>query len=199
MNKRTANLLLTMLIAVALTVLALTFGISFPLLGKVLTLVLVPWPAIYLAFRYGPATAIIAGALAGAAFGIINRPLDDWVTIVLYDVLPLTMTGLAGLFAKNAHKTLNNRRYSSTYLNIWTGSLLSFLAYGLVKFWLVPMVVPGVNSADLGNWGFWASLLGTWALGALVVSLLARWKPSFIIPKRSRYLSRRETSSLLND
>lgn len=188
-----------MLIAVALTVLALTFGISFPLLGKVLTLVLVPWPAIYLAFRFGPATAVLAGALSGLIFGLINRPLDDWLTIVLYDISPLTLAGLAGLFAKNTHKTLNNRRYSSTFLNIWTGSLLSFLAYGLVKFWVVPMVVSGVNSADLTNWGFWASLLGTWAIGALVVSLLARTNPSFIIPKRSRYLSRRETSSLLND
>lgn len=201
MNKRTTNLLLTIVLAVVLTVIAEMFVLSLPISGEVVRFMLAPWPIIYISLRYGPATGIVTGALSGMIYGVTNYRLTDWMIIILFTMLPLLMGGLAGLFAKNTQKTLNNRRYRSTYLNIWTGSFIVYLAYTLSKYLMIPMLmqIPNVNTANLGNWAFWVSILVSWAIGALVVSFIARSNPNFIIPKRSRYLSRRETSSLLND
>ena len=47
--------------------------------------------------------------------------------------------------------------------------------------------------------GFWLSAVIIAALTFVVLCLMARLKAQTIIPKRSKYLSRKETSSLLND
>ncbi|MBG9982237.1 energy-coupled thiamine transporter ThiT [Aerococcaceae bacterium DSM 111020] len=200
MNKRTANLLMTMLIAMVLAIGLGMVPLHIPMGQQTIYLLLTLLPIIYLAFRYGPATSIVAGAITGLILGLIQRSLQDWMQIVLLDILPLLSAGLAGLFARNTHKTLNNHRYSSTYLNIWTGSLLAYLVYGVVKFWLIPfvMTVP-TNPLAINQLSFWLSIVVSWVITAAIISLLAKWKPSAIIPPRSRYLSRKETSSLLND
>ncbi len=189
-------MLIAILIAVGLAMLPLNFSMGQQTIYLLLTLA----PMIYLAFRYGPATSIVAGAITGLIIGLINRPFEDWILMVLLDILPLLAAGLAGLFARNTHKTLNNRRYSSTHLNIWTGSLLAYLVYGVVKFWLIPMIVAvPTNSLAINTLSFWLSIVISWVITAAIISLMAKFKPSTIIPPRSPYLSRKETSSLLND
>lgn len=202
MNKRTASLIVTMLVAIILTVVFSWWPLYMPIEGaERVVILLAPLPLIYLGLRYGSPTAIVAGAIAGSIIGFLKHPWTAWQTIVLYEILPLLMPAIAGLFARNTHRTLNNRRYFSVYLNIWTASIAVYLAFGLVKYQLALLVVqpPTVELSTIFHWSFWLSILGSAALSAFTLSLMARSKPSLIIPKRSRFLSRRETSSLLND
>ena len=103
------------------------------------------------------------------------------------------------MFAKYTQKTLNNRRLSSTYLNIVTASLLVSLVYFALRYVVIPMVLPAVDGLALNQLPLWGGWLATTAIAAVVLILMARINQSLIIPKRSKYLSRKETSSLLND
>ena len=77
-----------------------------------------------------------------------------------------------------------------------TASLLvvaSFLAIKVGMLWLMQQEIPY-------TWGT-AALAGleAWALAFVILVILARTNVDAIIPKRSRYLTRREVSRLLND
>ena len=190
MNKHTVRRLRDVLLAI---VLSLAISIAWLKLGELpLHTALVVLPLIWVGLRHGGANAVVVGLITGAIAGHFG----DIVSTALIDVLPYTAAGLAGFFAKYTQKTLNNRRYSSTYLNMGTASLLvvaSFLAIKVGMLWLMQQEIPF-------TWGT-AALAGleAWALAFVILVVLARTNVEAIIPKRSRYLTRREVSRLLND
>ena len=129
MNKHTVRRLRDVLLAI---VLSLAISIAWLKLGELpLHTALVVLPLIWVGLRHGGANAVVSGVVVGLITGAIAGHFGDIVSTALIDVLPYTAAGLAGFFAKYTQKTLNNRRYSSTYLNMGTASLLvvaSFLA-----------------------------------------------------------------------
>lgn len=199
MNKRTIRVIIDMLIAIVISVSA------HQLLGLILsafegfhvTFILIP--LIWLALRHGASTAILAAVITGLINGLIEFHYTEWINIILYEILPLLASGLAGFFAKYTQKTLNNRRLTSTYLNISTASLLVTLAYLALKFFIVPMGTGDLTELDIVGSQFWISFIIMTVLAALILSTIAKVMPRWIIPARSKYLSRKETSSLLND
>lgn len=199
MNKRTIRVIIDMLIAIVISVSA------HQLLGLILsafegfhvTFILIP--LIWLALRHGASTAILAAVITGLINGLIEFHYTEWINIILYEILPLLASGLAGFFAKYTQKTLNNRRLTSTFLNISTASLLVTLAYLTLKFFIVPMGTGDLTELDILGSEFWISFIIMTVLTAGILSVIAKVMPRWIIPARSKYLSRKETSSLLND
>lgn len=199
MNKRSIRVVIDMLIAIAIGVSAhqLLGMLLATFNGYIFPIILIP--LIWLALRHGASTAIVAAAIAGLINGLIEFHFTEWINIILYDILPLLASGLAGFFAKYTQKTLNNRRLNSTYLNITTASLLVILGYFVLKFFIVPMGTGGLTELDIMGSGFWISFGITTILAAVILCTIAKTMPRWIIPARSKYLSRKETSSLLND
>lgn len=199
MNKRTIRVIIDMLITIVISVSA------HQLLGMILsafegfhvTVILIP--LIWLALRHGASTAILAAVITGLINGLIEFHYTEWINIILYEILPLLASGLAGFFAKYTQKTLNNRRLTSTYLNISTASLLVTLGYLALKFFIVPMGTGDLTELDIVGTEFWISFIIMTVLAAVTLSVIAKVMPRWIIPTRSKYLSRKETSSLLND
>ena len=68
-----------------------------------------------------------------------------------------------------------------------------------IKFWLTPLALNEISLLQINGWEFWLSLVVIWLIIGLVILIMARSNPKLIIPKRTKYLSRKETSSLLND
>lgn len=199
MNQRTRSMLLDSLYAIVLGLIlavAAQYVSSF-IPGDYSGLAMLP--LIWLALRYGSPLAIISALLTGLIVGFTRQGFTDWLSVLLEEVLPLLTVGFAGLFAKYTQKTLNNRRYSSTYLNIFTGALLSTASYMFIKFWLTPLALDEISLLQINGWEFWLSLVVVWLIIGLVILIMARSNPKLIIPKRTKYLSRKETSSLLND
>ncbi|MGO4927299.1 energy-coupled thiamine transporter ThiT [Fundicoccus sp. Sow4_F4] len=199
MNKRSIRVVIDMLIAIAIGVSAhqLLGMLLATFNGYIFPIILIP--LIWLALRHGASTAIVAAAIAGLINGLIEFHFTEWINIILYDILPLLASGLAGFFAKYTQKTLNNRRLNSTYLNITTASLLVILGYFVLKFFIVPMGTGGLTELDIMGSGFWISFGITTILAAVILCTIAKTMPRWLIPARSKYLSRKETSSLLND
>lgn len=200
MNKRTIRLLIDGLIATALVVLWRASGFewqSTEMLGVTLAIGLLP--LIWLGLRHGSATAIVFAAIAGAINLVLSRPEWDWMTKILTEVTPLLAAGIAGFFAKYTQKTLNNSRLSSTYLNIVTANLLVSLVYFAVRYVVMPMILPVVDALAINQLPLWGGWLATTVIAAVVLIVMARINQGLIIPKRSKYLSRKETSRLLND
>lgn len=199
MNKRSIRVVMDMLIAIAIGVSAhqLLGMVLSSFNGYIIPIILIP--LIWLALRHGASTAILAAAMTGLINGLIEFHFTEWINIILYEILPLLASGLAGFFAKYTQKTLNNRRLSSTYLNISTASLLVTLGYFALKFFVVPMGTGDLTELDIVGPGFWISFAITAVLAAVLLCAIAKTMPRWIIPARSKYLSRKETSSLLND
>ncbi|MFL2128598.1 energy-coupled thiamine transporter ThiT [Ruoffia sp. FAM 26255] len=199
MNQRTRSMLLDSLYAIVLGLIlavAAQYVSSF-IPGDYSGLAMLP--LIWLALRYGSPLAIISALLTGLIVGFTRQEFTDWLSVLLEKALLLLSVGFAGLFAKYTQKTLNNRRYSSTYLNIFTGALLSTASYMFIKFWLTPLALDEISLLQINGWEFWLSLVVVWLIIGLVILIMARSNPKLIIPKRTKYLSRKETSSLLND
>ena len=201
MNARSRRLLRDLLIAVVSTAALAYLGSAIPV--ESLKDYQVIWellPIVWVALRHGSASAVISAILAGSMAGYLKNGHFDLKLLVVYWVLPLTMGAIAGLFARNTHRTLNNRRYSSVRLNIATGTLLSAFMFMVIKFVLAPFALYMDHLAiSMKSLPFW----GSWLLSTVVVSgilfLVAHQKPNWILPRRSKYLSSYETSSLLND
>ncbi|WP_164470837.1 energy-coupled thiamine transporter ThiT [Vaginisenegalia massiliensis] len=156
-------------------------------------------PVIWVALRHGWATGVFLGGLSGLVVGLFQGQATHWQIWVISTILPLMLAGVAGLFAKYTQKTLNNRRYSSTFLNIGTGSFLASLLAGVVKG---PISRLSLAQTEAFNWSdpnLWIQMGLSFVIGTLILCMMAKAKASLLIPKRSKYLSRRETSSLLND
>lgn len=199
MNRRTIRLLTDGLIALALVVIVRLLNVEMITLDAGYGLALGLVPLVWLGIRHSAATAIVFAAIAGGVNAVFLSSPPTMTDRLSIELSPLLVTGLAGLFAKYSQKTLNNRRYSSTYLNISTAAILVSLTYFLVKFVGLPLIVQGVDSLSLGEIRIWIAIgLSSIAIAGVLI-ILARINPSTIIPKRSRYLSRKETSRLLND
>ncbi len=56
-----------------------------------------------------------------------------------------------------------------------------------------------LTELDIVGTEFWISFIIMTVLAAVTLSVIAKVMPRWIIPARSKYLSRKETSSLLND
>lgn len=193
MNKRTLRMMTEMTLAgiIAFVLAYFSQSLANQIGGFDLALVLIP--LVWLALRHGSASAILVAALIGLVDGLVKVGMSDFLVLIGQYVAPLLAVGLAGLFAKYSQKTLNNKRYSSTYLNIYTGTLLAVLVYFVIKQVLMPLALGEGIAFD------WLSALLAWLVIATLIALFARLNPDFLIPKRSKYLSRKETSSLLND
>lgn len=203
MNKRLQGILVDMVIALALS-LALAYGLSqfLPKFYDQFAVFLLP--LFWLALRHGWATGVLGAAATGLISSLIIRQyngqdLGDWVSRLLVFGLPMLVSGIAGLFAKYTQKTLNNRRFSSTYLNIGTSALLVSIAYYLLTYWIVPMVVDVKMGLNFGSKSFYLATLFTFLALGLSTAIFAKINDRFLIPKRSRFLSRKERSALLND
>lgn len=198
MNKRMQRILIEMLLVILVTV-GINFGLN-QLTGTTALLVagLGLIGLVWLTLRHGSPTGIIAAAISGLAIGMMQWGVSDTTTLVLIGILPMLMVGLAGFFSKYTQKTLNNRRLSSTYLNIYTASFLVSLAYYLMKYLVGPMVL-GSKPVAWTDMNLWLGVAMSFIVLGSFISVLAKAKPDAIIPKRSKYLSRKETSSLLND
>ncbi|XJS09755.1 energy-coupled thiamine transporter ThiT [Aerococcaceae bacterium WGS1372] len=199
MNQRTRSLLLDCLIALALSII-LALGTQYTanfIIGNYSALTLLP--LIWLALRFGPPTAIVLATITGIIIGIVQLGFSSWLTQVVEYILPLLFAGIAGLFAKYTQKTLNNRRYSSTYLNIVTAVALSTLVFMLTKFFLAPIALGEISGLQITSMEFWLSYVILVVVMSVILIVMARSNPKLIIPKRTKYLSRKETSSLLND
>ncbi|MCW6665028.1 energy-coupled thiamine transporter ThiT [Aerococcaceae bacterium NML191219] len=191
MNARTIKLLQEMLLAIVISV-GLEVGahyLSLPYMALSLL------PLIWLALRYSGATAVIAGAVAGLTGGLILYGLAEPLKLIVLAILPVLVVGVAGFFAKYTQKTLNNRRLSSTYLNIVTATVLVAKLYYTIRFGISPLAL-GMPSTLVAQW---LGVLVTIAVISIVLCVGAKLNAKLIIPKRSKYLSRKETSILLND
>lgn len=196
MNRRTRQMLGESLLVVILSLL-LTW-----LLNKDLTSVhfaLGVGPLIWLTLRYGGAVGFIMAAIVALLCPVVVKSdLSYWNSFV-YQGVPMFSAALASLFARNTHRTLNNYRYSSTYLNISTASVLVVFVYYL-SYWLIGrFLVNQISSNWFAMGDFWVKMLVSIVIIALLICLVAKFTPKLIIPSRSPYLSRKETSSLLND
>lgn len=198
MNKRTQRILLEMLLAIVMTILV-GWGLQYApdniqlyLSGTMLL------PLIWITLRHGGPTGVLSAAIAGLILGIIEWTVSDMMGVILYGILPLLSVVFSAFFAKYTQKTLNNRRLSSTYLNIYTATILVVLGYYLLKFVGVPIAF-GQEGISLTHLNLWLGVAVSFILIGSILSLLANHQPSLMIPKRSKYLSRKETSSLLND
>lgn len=198
MNQRSKSLLIDCGIALILTILiGSMMKLVIEQLGMYIGLTMLP--VLWLSLRYGYELGSVVALIASIILGILSYGFSDIMLMVLYYIIPITLSAGGGLFARNTHKTLNNRRYSSTYLNISTASLLASLVYYLVLFWIGPLIAKQSSLLPINAMDFWISLIVTAAINALILCLMARFVPKTIIPKRSPYLSRKETSALLND
>ncbi|EFR31339.1 energy-coupled thiamine transporter ThiT [Eremococcus coleocola] len=199
MNKRTRRLLGDCLIALILA-LGLAF-VAYQVLNNQLPyrFALFLIPLIWLGLRQGAPAAILTGALAVLGVGWFIGQEHQWLPLILRYLVPVMSLVLLGLFTKNTQKTLNNRRYSSVYLNIITASILVSVVYYLLAFLLASYLLQASNQFSLTSLNFWLSCLLTGLITGGILSIMARLWPKLIIPPHSRYLSRKETSSLLND
>ncbi|MGX7106808.1 energy-coupled thiamine transporter ThiT [Hutsoniella sourekii] len=199
MNQRSKRFLLDLLLASVLAVL-LGLGQEYLLADLIspFPLALSVGPLIWLSLRYGPASGIVAAFITGLALiATLPSSLTKFEQVVYY-ILPLLTAGLAGLFARNTQRTLNNLRYASTYLNIYTASFLVVLSNSLLNHWLLPSLLAEPEIYSVTSWHFWLGIFLSALLWGSVLSCLAKLTPSLMIPKRSRFLSRKETTSLLN-
>lgn len=137
--------------------------------------------------RYGFSRSLIPAVIFGVAVGFTYS--QYFTTDVALSIVIYILTGVAvvasGLFARNMHRTLNNRRFSSYALNSVTSIGLSSAVFGIV---------------DLLTNIYDSLLIVVYAGVGLVLLLGYSWKvPKFLLTKRSPFLSNKERSKLLND
>lgn len=208
MNRRTIRLFTDGLISLVIAGLCGMFiSVSFGSWEYLLAFGLIP--VIWMSLRYGSANGIINGALVGLVVGyykIYVHPASELGNVngVVYLIIAYVLAyalagGLAGLFAKYTQKTLNNARYKSSYLNITTASLLANVVYYLVHYWLAPLVLNMPNAPGLFAWQMWMHIIIMFLVSAILLCTLAKSNKKLFIPRGTKFLSRRETSSLLND
>lgn len=170
-----------------------TFYLGYPIAVTVL-------PLICLGLRYGWALPTVIGILSGLLSLFISQETTVPITSqLLYFVTPYICSGIAGLFAKYTQKTLNNGQYSSMRLNVITGSLLTVTGYTLLSNLPLSIMNEYYPTVSFFDGGLWFGIIVTTFVAGGIISVLAQRYPSLLIPKRSRYLSRKETSKLLND
>ncbi|MBD5784245.1 energy-coupled thiamine transporter ThiT, partial [Francisella tularensis] len=126
-------------------VLGLVFSVAFifsfiqsqskPIIMDFNIMMITTLPIVTLFYRYGCYPTIIVGTIYGVGVGIMAFWAHGDVGLMLAYVLFGVSLSINGLFAKNVHKTLNNKRLNSVWLNVITASvLISLLMIGLTVF-----------------------------------------------------------------
>lgn len=156
---------------------------------------------VFYSFRRGSTAGFIAGGVLGLVIGYlqVENIQTEWM-VVLASVIQTAMVGLSGKFARNLQRTLFNRRMSSVYLNLITGTVLTYLAFFVLKFVFNQYVLaPGeiADSAYAMTMGI--SFLGNLALALVILVIILNVSAKYWIPKNTPYISRKERSRLLND
>lgn len=134
---------------------------------------------------FGFRVALFISALVAIGALIKNGTVQPYDILVyqLYQYMAIVI----GFFAKNIHRNLNNKKMTTVQLNVVAAQVISaLLTIGLTFVFtnsgvtLLDGVVYGINSSVL-------------------VLVLAYIKPRIILTSRSRYLTSKERSKLLND
>ena len=199
MNKRFYRQIIEMVLAGAFAVILAYLGKMFENQNMIYFEALSLLSLIWITLRHGAASGIISGALSGLCLSLMTFGFSQLAVAIVLGMFPYLSVGLAGFFSKYSQKTLNNSRYSSTYLNIFTASFLVTLVFTILRTHILMQVVELAPKFMLTDMTLWLNILGWSLFIGLILSILARLNPKSIIPKRSKYLSRHETSSLLND
>ncbi|MFV8291752.1 energy-coupled thiamine transporter ThiT [Aerococcus viridans] len=156
---------------------------------------------VFYSYRRGSIAGYIAGAVLGAVVGYlqVENVQTEWMVLVA-SAIQAAMVGLSGKFARNLQRTLFNRRMSSVYLNLITGTMMTFAAFFILKFIFnqyvlnVGQVADGTYAMSM-LWSFLANL----ALALVILVIILNVSSKFWIPKNTPYISRKERSRLLND
>ena len=156
---------------------------------------------VFYSYRRGSTAGFIAGAVLGAVVGYlqVENVQTEWMVLVA-SAIPTAMVGLSGKFARNLQRTLFNRRMSSVYLNLITGTVMTFAAFFILKFIFnqyvlnVGQVADGTYAMSM-LWSFLANL----ALALIILVIILNVSSKYWIPKSTPYISRKERSRLLND
>lgn len=199
MNKRVIRILTDCLIAMILVIVWRMTGLEQLGVQKGFVFSLITLPLIWLGLRHGGSAAVVVAFLAGAVNALIFIQGLTVVQRILIEIVPLLVVGISGFFAKYTQKTLNNRRLSSMRLNIFTASILVTFGYYALRYVLLPVSSIIDEQPLWTSINFWAGWIASALIMGILLSIMAQLKPEWLIPKRSRYLSRKETSRLLND
>ncbi|SPT62343.1 putative proton-coupled thiamine transporter YuaJ [Aerococcus viridans] len=156
---------------------------------------------VFYSYRRGSTAGFIAGAVLGTVVGYlqVENVQTEWMVLVA-SAIQTAMVGLSGKFARNLQRTLFNRRMSSVYLNLITGTMMTFAAFFILKFIFNQYVLNVGQMAD-GTyamsmlWSFLANL----ALALIILVIILNVSSKYWIPKNTPYISRKERSRLLND
>lgn len=156
---------------------------------------------VFYSYRRGSTVGFIAGAVLGAVVGYlqVENVQTEWMVLVA-SAIQTAMVGLSGKFARNLQRTLFNRRMSSVYLNLITGTVMTFAAFFILKFIFnqyvlnVGQVADGTYAMSM-LWSFLANL----ALALIILVIILNVSSKYWIPKNTPYISRKERSRLLND
>lgn len=156
---------------------------------------------VFYSFRRGSTAGFIAGGVLGLVIGYlqVENIQTEWM-VVLASVIQTAMVGLSGKFARNLQRTLFNRRMSSVYLNLITGTVLTYLAFFVLKFVFNQYVLaPGEIADGAYAMTMGISFLGNLALALVILMIILNVSAKYWIPKNTPYISRKERSRLLND
>ena len=156
---------------------------------------------VFYSYRRVSTAGFIAGAVLGAVVGYlqVENVQTEWMVLVA-SAIQTAMVGLSGKFARNLQRTLFNRRMSSVYLNLITGTVMTFAAFFILKFIFnqyvlnIGQVADGTYAMNM-LWSFLANL----ALALIILVIILNVSSKFWIPKNTPYISRKERSRLLND
>lgn len=193
---------LTMIIeGILFAVLAFLISLVFvtPVGDTGIILVLGVTLVIFYSFRRGLVPGLLSGALLGILTAIDTVNMTENLVLFVVIIIASTLLGLAGLFARNLQRTLHNRRMSSVYLNLVTGSLVSLVGYFAVrilsqKLIVDPSVAWGVVLKDNAiNFGINAVVI------LIILIIILNISSKFFIPRNTPFISRKERSRLLND
>lgn len=137
------------------------------------------------AYRHGT-VALGFGCIVGAAATVFVFSLYKGTVNTFQLIYFGTVAGIPGLFAKNVHRTLNNRKMNSVILNVVVAQfIVSALVFG--------EVLVGDKLFTL------LDVTYLFIVVSVLVILIAYIKPERILTKRSAFLSHKERSKLLND
>lgn len=168
---------LAMVLAVSLPYVTQNKEVAFGLALPVILIV---------ACRYGFGRSVVPAAAFGVVVGMTYSQYytkDMVLSIVIYVASALAVSA-SGLFAKNMHRTLNNKRFNAYALNSVTMILLASLCLALLSY--------ATAIYDV-------YVVFVYAVYAACLLLIYCWKvPVFLLTKRSAFLNKKERSKLLN-
>lgn len=142
---------------------------------------------VHIAYRYGFSISLILGILFGLSVGLGYAFLwkqDVSLSTAIYTGVG-ALIGATGLFARNIHKTVNNKRFGSFTLNVVTSHVLVGIAQLVIYYTL--------------DWIGTLSIALFTIAGSVVHIAIGKWQPKLILTKRSAFLTSKERSKLLND